>query len=494
VRYANPNLSTTLGVPNVKSNFCLTKLAAACGLLLTNASVFADQVRFSDFTPLTSSATPAADEAAPITFGNPAFRQRSIAERNIQLADGKPNSGNWDMNTVNETPQIGDGHFDAWGRYLFTVFETGQGGVQRHDLWTGKTETIWYSPAVGNHVAFDPSFWTPWGTLITGEEAWSTATDATHPLPYGRLFEFKNPTTAPAIVEPLSANSNSGANFSHQNVIPRTSHEGIQFDRKGNMYFIDELNGGNIYKYTPKASFWKVLFGSADYFAGGQTFVLRVGDGTTANATGTYTWVPFTDVDGKALPGALTITDANGVTSVDARNTTDLAPFKGTDYQRPEDLQIQSIGFKQYLYITTTTTHEVYRLDLQKNTISVFASRNSIDLATGLPVGSGLTNPDNLAVDHEGNIYIIEDRNGGVDNDIWFANDINKDGDLTDPGEGIGRWASNGTTGSEFTGLYFDPFNRNRAWVNIQHPASGNDRTIEITIPRRHHHHDQNHD
>lgn len=56
------------------------------------------------------------------------------------------------------------------------------------------------------------------------------------------------------------------------------------------------------------------------------------------------------------------------------------------------------------------------------------------------------------------------------------------DGDLLDPGEGIGRWATNGTMGSELTGLYFDPFDADRAWVNIQHPDSGNDRTIEITI------------
>jgi hypothetical protein len=46
-----------------------------------------------------------------------------------------------------------------------------------------------------------------------------------------------------------------------------------------------------------------------------------------------------------------------------------------------------------------------------------------------------------------------------------------------------GRWASNGTLGSEFTGLYFDPRDKRRAWVNIQHPSSANDRTIEITIP-----------
>ena len=130
--------------------------------------------------------------------------------------------------------------------------------------------------------------------------------------------------------------------------------------------------------------------------------------------------------------------------------------------------------------MTTTTTHETYRLDLKNQTISVFADRNTIDLATGLAVGTVLANPDNLAVDHDGNIYIVEDRNGSVNDDIWFAKDLNKDGDLNDVGEGLGRWASNDTPGSEFTGLYFDPRNKRRAWVNIQHPGSGNDRTIEI--------------
>ena len=41
------------------------------------------------------------------------------------------------------------------GRYLFTVFETGQAGVQRHDRLTGQTDTIWQSPAPLRHIAFD---------------------------------------------------------------------------------------------------------------------------------------------------------------------------------------------------------------------------------------------------------------------------------------------------------------------------------------------------
>lgn len=451
-------------------------MVTAGGLLLASTAALADDdLRFSDFTPLAASAGPTADEATPITLGNPAFVQRSIADRTTVLASGTPNSGNWDMNTVNETGRQN-------GRFLFTVFETGQAGVQRHDLKTGVTDTVWYSPFALGHVAFDASFWTPWGTFITAEENWTTSATGTTNI-YGRLFELKNPLTAPGIKEPLTATSNESANFVHQNVIPRTSHEGVQFDRAGNMYFIDELNGGAIYKYSPKASMQKVKSGRADYFAAGQTSVLRVGDGNTPNATGAYTWVPFTNANGVALPGALVNTDLNGVTSVDGRNTTDIAAFKGTDYQRPEDLQIQTVKGREYLYVATTTTNEVYRLDLASNTISVFANRATIDLATGLPVDAGLTSPDNLALDHEGNLYIIEDRNGGVDDDIWFAKDLNKDGDLLDAGEGLGRWATNGTLGSEFTGLYFDPKNKRRAWVNIQHPTSANDRTIEITLP-----------
>ena len=81
-------------------------------------------------------------------------------------------------------------------RYVFTVFEAGQSGVQRHDLQNGVTDTIWHSPSAGAHVAFDPSFWTPWVTFITAEVSWCSA------------------------------------GFGLQHV----SHEGIRFDRAGNVY------------------------------------------------------------------------------------------------------------------------------------------------------------------------------------------------------------------------------------------------------------------
>ena len=53
------------------------RFAAVGGLLLAGVVALAgvagaSDVRFSDFTPLAASAGPAADEAMPITFGNPA--------------------------------------------------------------------------------------------------------------------------------------------------------------------------------------------------------------------------------------------------------------------------------------------------------------------------------------------------------------------------------------------------------------------------------------
>jgi hypothetical protein len=79
----------------------------------------------------------------------------------------------------------------------------------------------------------------------------------------------------------------------------------MAFDRDGNMYFVDELNGGNIYKFHSAASWGEIKSGRGDFFEAGQSSVLRVGDGNTFGATGAYTWVPFTDENGAALPGAI---------------------------------------------------------------------------------------------------------------------------------------------------------------------------------------------
>lgn len=433
----------------------------AIAVLLSSSAVSFGQTGFDTFVPLPSSvAAGSLPEATPFLLGNSAWTQISIADRTTQLGLGQSNSGNWDMQTANETGPNA-------GRYLFTPYETGAAGVQRIDLqdpnYNTRTKTIVDDGALG-FIVGDASRWTPWGSYLTAEESWGTGSTK------GRLFEITNPTTATGMTSAGAGVGANPTNFVHRNTVARVSHEGLGFDSAKSMYYIDELNGGSIYKFTsnnPNATT------GDDYFASGVNSVLRVGDGNTDNAVGAFTWVPFTDASGVVLAGGVT-TDG----SADGRLTTDLPTYKGTNYQRPEDMDIQLVNGVERMYIATTTTNEVYAMNLTTNEMNVFVSRATINAATGLPVGNELTSPDNIAIDAEGNMYIIEDQPGGAA-DIWFATDADRDG----VAESIARWATMSTVGAEPTGLYFDKFNPNVAYVNVQHPNSGNDRTIMITVP-----------
>lgn len=406
--------------------------------------------QFSSFTPLASNvAAGSLPESAPFQLGNPAWTQQSIADRTTQLSLGEADQGSWDMTAANETGP--DAH-----RYIFSPFETGAAGVKRTDTVTLTTKTI-VAPGTLGFVSGDASRWTPWGGYLTAEESWGTGSTK------GRLFELTNPVTTV---------DSTTSNFVHRSILPRVSHEGLAFDKNKSLYFIDELNGGSIYKYTPTTP------NAADgngYFAAGQSSVLRVGDGSAFGGTGAATWVPMTDANGAALAGAATLTGG----TVDGRATADIAAFKGTNYNRPEDLEIQNLlDGSQRLYVPTTDAQQVFSIHLKNDgstEVKVFVDRNTINAATGLAVGNALTSPDNVAIDAQGNIYIVEDQPGGLA-DIWFATDTNRDG----VAESISRWASMSTVGAEPTGLTFDLNDPTVAYVNIQHPDSGNDRTIRI--------------
>lgn len=406
--------------------------------------------QFSSFTPLASNvAAGSLPESAPFQLGNPAWTQQSIADRTTQLSLGEADQGSWDMTAANETGP--DAH-----RYIFSPFETGAAGVKRTDTVTLTTKTI-VAPGTLGFVSGDASRWTPWGGYLTAEESWGTGSTK------GRLFELTNPVTTV---------DSTTSNFVHRSILPRVSHEGLAFDKNKSLYFIDELNGGSIYKYTPTTP------NAADgngYFAAGQSSVLRVGDGSAFGGTGAATWVPMTDANGAALAGAATLTGG----TVDGRATADIAAFKGTNYNRPEDLEIQNLlDGSQRLYVPTTDAQQVSSIHLKNDgstEVKVFVDRNTINAATGLAVGNALTSPDNVAIDAQGNIYIVEDQPGGLA-DIWFATDTNRDG----VAESISRWASMSTIGAEPTGLTFDLNDPTVAYVNIQHPDSGNDRTIRI--------------
>jgi secreted PhoX family phosphatase len=226
------------------------------------------------------------------------------------------------------------------------------------------------------------------------------------------------------------------------------AHEGLAFDKSNAMYFVDELNGGSIYKYVSQTP-----ANGSTYFSAGQTFVLKVGAGSNYEVTGGATWVPITDMAGNALSGIPTIV-VDGMTVVDGRAAADT---------------VFGTGFN------TNRTYSVNLVDSGTANVAIFVDQNTINAFDSVAVGGQFFNPDNLAIDAAGNIYIVEDQPAGVA-DIWMAWDADRDGIA----ESIGRWASMTTAGAEPTGLYFDPFNPNRAWINVQHAGSDIDRTIEI--------------
>lgn len=450
----------------------------ALGLVFAASPAYA--VTFDQFTPLANSvAGGSLSESEPFQLSNSSFKQKTLHANGLPLS-GNRFGDNWDMNTLNESgPQA--------GRFLFTPYETGApAGVRRLDVNTGQAVSIVengggalsFNGAANPFIVGDASRWTPFGTYLTAEESWGTGSTK------GRLFEVTNPLGAPGAV-----------GFTERRVIPRVSHEGLAFDAEKNMYFIDELNGGSIYKYvssTPNTG--------ATYFNAGTTYVMKVGAGGNFDALGAYSWEPITDADGNALVAADEVS-VGGSTYVDGRIAANRVG--GTNFNRPEDLEIQSKNGQQLLYFAATSSSNdgvinggvnpdgagvngngaVFSINLTDLSatggVQLFANKNTLkknpDGTTPGIVGNEFLNPDNIAIDNFGNIYIIEDQPGGAA-DIWFAYDADYDGEA----ESLGRWASLSTLGAEPTGLYFDPFRSNRAFVNVQHAGSDIDRTIII--------------
>jgi secreted PhoX family phosphatase len=69
-------------------------------------------------------------------------------------------------------------------------------------------------------------------------------------------------------------------------------------------------------------------------------------------------------------------------------------PVRGTRYSGPP------FGAAFFLVIGS---------DLAKQVISLFVDASTTDVKTGAAVGGALNNPDNLGIDHDGNIHIVED-------------------------------------------------------------------------------------
>jgi hypothetical protein len=178
--------------------------------------------------------------------------------------------------------------------------------------------------------------------------------------------------------EPAGQPATVAVDFVHRNIVPRVSHEGGAFDKNNSFYFIDELNGGSIYKYVSAAP---AASNGDSYFAKGQTFVLKANGGSNSNAVGAsdlgshHDGHRFSAAEHRKCHGD----HRHGTSSLDGRAAADMVG--GTNYQRPEDLELQVLANgDEVLYIATTTTDEVYSLNLATNEMKLFANQRHIQL------------------------------------------------------------------------------------------------------------------
>jgi len=420
--------------------------------LLSNA--FADEGKSSHsgrfgFKPLESSANSADwNPAAPWILPN-GFTQTIVSdERSLNIYDG--GRDDWhDMNVVNETGN------DS-GRYLYRTHEVRNvpegGAISVVDLETGETRIL-AQDASWN--ALDGIRWTPWGTLVFAEETTG-----------GRFFEVKldpeNPMVALEVMD--------------RPAVGRLAHEGIDLDREGNIYVVDEHRGrsSGCSGVTPcGGGIYKFVADSAGDLSIGSLYALKV---TGPDGTGQGEWVGPIDASVARESGTA---------------------FGAQSYQRPEDVEV--IGDILYVAVTEgprdETGKELYEgrviainLDSMKVTNFVKADVN-VPVEIGKPgeegYQSGFDSVDNLAETPDGRLMMVEDNKPS---DIWVASkETNKYGaakkvhlfgSLTDPG-------------AEGTGIYFSPTDPETLYVNVQHSAAEDgDATWAITKTGRGNHKD----
>lgn len=422
-----------------------TIISATVAALLA-APAFADALPEGPmaFEPIDGSKTTASDEWK-IPAG---YSQRVVSDES--RLDIYPGNDWHDMNTVNEDKD--DKHT---GRFLYRTHEvrpnaaelasfTG-GAVSVVDLKNGKTKLLVQRP---DWEAIDGIVWTPWNTILVGEETGTAllpapeAPDAKHGLVYE--ISLRNHTTVKSVeARPL---------------IGSMAHEGIEVDGDGNVYVIDEYAEGGIYKFVPET------YGD---LSSGDLYVLAL-DTATPDKTGPAHWVKL---------------DRDAV-QVSAR---DAAAPVATTYGRPEDLE--RIG--NTLYVAITSEHRVLAVTLGgKPMVSTFVSPANADTADAT-----FRKVDNLASGPDGRLWIVEDNNPS---DIWVAD---PDSDLDGASDRVRLFASFNDKvdgkAAEGTGIYFgnDP---HTLFVNVQHASNGNDRTVAISRDLddadEHHHGHKHHD
>ncbi|HEY9099580.1 MAG TPA: alkaline phosphatase PhoX [Thiobacillus sp.] len=385
------------------------------------------------------------------------FQQRVVSsERDLNLYVG---SDMLDMNTVNETGKHA-------GRYLYRTHEVRPGAVgdDRNarrvdggsggalsviDLHTGMAREL-----IGrtDWEALDGLVWTPWQTLLFAEEVVNArrADPAAPNAKSGMVYELKLKPDDPSRVDSVSVRPMLGT----------LSHEGIEVDTLGQVYVIDEVRNGSIYKFVPDR------YGD---LSSGQLYALKV---ISPSKTGDAVWVALDMLQ----------------VQVSAR---DAAQAKSaTEYCRPED--IERIGETLYVALTCEDVDDPANTNgpgaiLAVNLGSQPAARYVVAPGKNVPVEikpgfgtsgvTGFKHPDNLASGPNGTLWIAEDNEWS---DIWVYDPKSQDANGDGYRDGVHLFASLKDKPAEASGIYFGP-DSSTLYVNVQHSGTGNDKTVAIS-------------
>ena len=359
----------------------------------------ADLTPFEKFQPLAASApcpgAPSGRQAKPFVI--PAgFDQQVVTEEGEPGYNG--NTDNWDMSTQNEFGK------DA-GRYIYRTHENRRGQasqVSLTDLQTGQNRVL---AERSDWEAFDGIVWTPWGTILAAEEVTkASARDPQVPqAEAGLVYEFFLDLKDPSKLDPSREQITPGDGTTDTTqdgirvrpALGAKAHEGLRFDKQGNLYGIAESRGrttvgasGGIFRFVPD----------------------RKGDLSTGRLQA-FDSPNGQDGDGRWLDLDRTQVQINADREAEAKGA--------NEYMRPEDVETgQSTGKDrnnggQTLYVSLTEGEDegVLAIDLS-NPTRPFAYDYVGQQAGNASKATGFSMPDNLALDSKGNLLIAEDPGG----------------------------------------------------------------------------------
>ena len=408
----------------------------------------ADYTPFERFTPLATSApcTPVPSGRAAQPFLIPAgYEQQVVSE------EGDPgsnvNTDNWDMSTQNEFGK------DA-GRYIYRTHENRSGQPSQLSLTDLKTGQLKILAERADWEAFDGIVWTPWGTILAAEEVIAAAAkDPQVPQAQaGLVYEFFIDEDDPSRLDPSRERITPGDGTSDTTqdgirarpALGAKSHEGMRFDKRGNLYGIAESRGrttagqaGGIFRFVPDRK-GDLSRGQLQAF---QSPNRQDGEGRWINLDRTQSQI---DADREA--------ESKGA----------------NEYQRPEDVETgQSTGKDRnnggntvYVAITEGDDEGVLAIDVSRSE-RPFAY-DYVGKQAGNATEPDFDAPDNLALDRKGNLVIAEDPPvNPVGADYFVAapprgdDDDDDGGKRRQPARTVQRFASLMDCAGEPSGPYF---------------------------------------